>query len=61
MNNLELVEKFMNLAQEVESITIEHLNNDDIKEYVEDEQLENLINELMKAKKEILRRMGGSK
>ena len=61
MNNLELVEKFMNLAQEVESITIEHLNNDDIKGYAEDEQLENLINELMEAKKEILRRMGGNK
>lgn len=61
MNNLELVEKFMNLAQEVESITIEHLNNDDIKGYAEDEQLENLINELMEAKKEILKRMGGSK
>ena len=61
MNNLELVENFMNLAQEVESITIEHLNNDDIKGYAEDEQLENLINELMKAKKEILRRMAGGK
>lgn len=61
MKNLELVEKFMHLAQEVESITIEHLNNDDIKGYAEDEQLESLINELMEAKKEILKRMGGNK
>lgn len=61
MNNLELVEKFMELAQEVENITIKHLDNDDAKGYADDEYLESLIDELMKSKKEILKRMGGNK
>ena len=58
MNNLELVEKFMELAQEIERIMIECSNNNG---YVDNEYLENLIYELMKSKKEILNRMGGNK
>lgn len=61
MNNLELVEKFMHLAQEVECMTVEKMNNLDYAGYATDERIENTIYELMKAKKEILRRMGGSK
>lgn len=61
MNNLELVEKFMHLAQEVECMTVEKMNDLDYAGYATDERIENKIYELMKAKKEILRRMGGSK
>lgn len=59
MNNLELVEKFMHLAQEVECMTVEKMNDLDYAGYATDERIENMINELMEAKKEILRRMGG--
>lgn len=61
MNNLELVEKFMHLAQEVEYMTVEKINDLDYAGYATDERIENTIHELMEAKKEILRRMGGNK
>ena len=61
MNNLELVEKFMHLAQEVECMTVKKMNDLDFAGYATDERIENTNYELMKAKKEILRRMGGNK
>nr|DAG24565.1 MAG TPA: hypothetical protein [Caudoviricetes sp.]DAJ89665.1 MAG TPA: hypothetical protein [Caudoviricetes sp.] len=60
MTNLELVEKFMDLSQEIEHITIKcKINN---KGYVDDEEyFESLCNEFMNTKREILKRMAGNK